>query len=448
MPHKLLGKGGYGCGFFPALSCTDPKKNSRAVVGKVFYDEDSADIEINQAKLLKSIDPEQKFFLYPVDRCTVSIDTLLKDGMECVEDIDDVHGQLPPQVQQLLMPNGGKTLSQYLKDLREPLTRTQALRLVRPLFQGVQLLQKHGMVHQDIKTPNIVINDRNRVRLIDWGTAMDDMETVYADINNMYLPPGFDHVDENGLPEFVYCISPPEYRIVDYRKYVRKYRIPINEIPAQILFIEEAAIYRSKWVPRPLHGWYSYYKLNNASQHSMMNKLFREFNVDTFKKMVPITAADVYGLGFLLFCLSPWLVDPGEEDKEVLNLYDRLVYGMMKCDPRKRLTIGEAITMMQMTNLPRFSKTPVQEWMKTQALFPSQKPSPSPMTPPLPLPAVVAPNTGRDFYMKTYSRMTVKDLKQTDIYKEITRKKHNKSKLAKQELVDLIVSRLVKKETA
>ncbi len=433
---NLLGKGGYGCGFYPAITCLDPNKNRRAVVGKVFYDEDAADIEMTQAKILKNIDPEQKFFLYPTDRCTISLETLLEEGMKCVKYMDDVHGELPRSLEQLLMPNGGKTLSQYLRELTGPMTRVHALKLVRPLFYGVRLLQEHGMVHQDIKPPNIVINDRNRIRLIDWGTAIQDMEMVYSDDNNMYLPAGFDE-EEDGLPGSVYCISPPEYRIEDYRKYIQAHKVKASEIATTILHIEEQMIYAARWVSRPLDGWYSYYQLKNATQHVLMDRLYKQFDATTFKDVVPITAADVYGLGFLLLCLSPYLVDASIEDPEILQLYNRLVYHMMKADPRKRWTISEAIEMLDRSLLPRFSRSPVENWMTTEALFKEKQafvPNPNLMS-------------NRDMYVNTYSRMTVRQLKQTDIYKEITKGKHNKSKLDKKGLVDIIVTRRMATES-
>jgi hypothetical protein len=63
----------------------------------------------------------------------------------------------------------GRSLAQYAKD--QPIAPRQAAALVAEAARAVDAAHRCGVVHQDIKLKNILVDDQNRARLIDFGLA-------------------------------------------------------------------------------------------------------------------------------------------------------------------------------------------------------------------------------------------------------------------------------------
>lgn len=77
------------------------------------------------------------------------------------------------------LANGG-TLHQRVQD-RGPLGRDEAVSLVRPLLDALQVAHDHGIVHRDIKPSNVLLHD-GTPKLADFGIAQlaDTEETLTA----------------------------------------------------------------------------------------------------------------------------------------------------------------------------------------------------------------------------------------------------------------------------
>jgi DNA-binding NarL/FixJ family response regulator len=55
--------------------------------------------------------------------------------------------------------------------LRHPLTYVQALRYARRIAEGLQVVHSHGLMHRDLKPPNIMLRPDASIVLIDFGLA-------------------------------------------------------------------------------------------------------------------------------------------------------------------------------------------------------------------------------------------------------------------------------------
>ena len=65
----------------------------------------------------------------------------------------------------------GKTLKQYLEEIRKPLSETETLRLIRPILNALASIHSEGMIHRDVSPENIMLAKDGRVILIDFGAA-------------------------------------------------------------------------------------------------------------------------------------------------------------------------------------------------------------------------------------------------------------------------------------
>lgn len=92
----------------------------------------------------------------------------------------------------------GLTLKEYLKT--HPLTVREAYDVAIQVCQGLQAVHEQGIVHRDFKASNIMIDERGRARLLDFGIAKE----AGADTTGV---PGAGHL--MGTPEYM---SPEQLR--------------------------------------------------------------------------------------------------------------------------------------------------------------------------------------------------------------------------------------------
>lgn len=82
----------------------------------------------------------------------------------------------------------GVSLSRLLKSGRK-FTEGELLDLVRPIAEGLERAHRVGVLHRDIKPPNILINDDGRPVLIDFGSARFDANQATSTTVTFHTPP-------------------------------------------------------------------------------------------------------------------------------------------------------------------------------------------------------------------------------------------------------------------
>ncbi|MCD6322730.1 MAG: serine/threonine protein kinase, partial [Clostridiales bacterium] len=87
----------------------------------------------------------------------------------------------------------GETLEDYLK--RQPqgkLTPTEGFKLLRPIFDIIQQVHAHGLIHRDISPGNIIVTKEKTAKLIDFGASHDmmkDNNSKAVIVKEGYTPP-------------------------------------------------------------------------------------------------------------------------------------------------------------------------------------------------------------------------------------------------------------------
>jgi len=87
----------------------------------------------------------------------------------------------------------GKTLKDYLREIG-PLTEEEAVYVMIQICQGVYQAHDQGIIHRDLKSQNVMIDDELNVKITDFGIALSSNEADMTQTNTImgsvhYLAP-------------------------------------------------------------------------------------------------------------------------------------------------------------------------------------------------------------------------------------------------------------------
>ncbi|NBO70513.1 MAG: hypothetical protein EBU66_05580 [Bacteroidetes bacterium] len=187
---RKLAEGGYGCIFDPPLLCHGkmmPKKPN--MIGKLTDPGDIAS-EINATKILKKMPEANNYFILP-ELDTICQDIRIRDQTESQLGTCDVlleHG-----IANLIhyqMKNGGTSLHAKLDSIHIGVTQFPFYNFMRYILEAGAYLALKGVIHNDLHSGNIVVDDKYNFRLIDFGRSYtvngiteDLIESLSAEYN-------------------------------------------------------------------------------------------------------------------------------------------------------------------------------------------------------------------------------------------------------------------------
>lgn len=222
----LLGKGTYGAVIRPTLRMEDgfsipnvkkvPYTNKEPDdIAKVFIvskdsSEESYIKEIEELIKIQKIDPTHSFTV-PFKGADYGenpiVDISFNVKSEPKNILKDIHNGIdydykktykhPLVFYQVILGDGGVDLNKY----KDKIKYTEALILLKKLTEGFILLHKGGLIHQDIKPPNVLLK-KDKMNLIDFGLSIK-IEDAYKENEDSFL-------------ETQYMYFPPEYLLINY----------------------------------------------------------------------------------------------------------------------------------------------------------------------------------------------------------------------------------------
>ena len=189
--------GAYACVYVPAKNCKDGKRQHVHTVGKVFSKQKHLNEEDAIATRINNIDPMERFTVKSYGTC----DIITFSNAKCEHDLKHSN-------KQLIYRYGGYPVSKVLKTSKD---FNVFFKNLLPVLVGIQKLIEKNIVHQDLKPANILINDKNKISIIDFGLMTNK---VYDDENIHILR----HTYPWYPPEFkFYTSSSPSFESIYVR---------------------------------------------------------------------------------------------------------------------------------------------------------------------------------------------------------------------------------------
>jgi hypothetical protein len=178
---KLLGSGVHGCTFEPAPRCAGGDVfrtiDGKPAVGKI-TDEDTRE-ELHIGKIIMALPLSRQYFALPTVGCVPADRYEDPDSRKCSVITEAGNAT---RLSMLIMPDAGKQLSKWGDDL--PRMAENYKRMMIHLLEGMLIYQQAGYVHNDVHMGNILVDEYNVGRYIDFGLAFRPNDvTTWSDAN-------------------------------------------------------------------------------------------------------------------------------------------------------------------------------------------------------------------------------------------------------------------------
>lgn len=209
---------------------------------------------------------------------------------------------------QIIYENGGKEIA----DVKE-IDSTVFISLFRKLLEGILLMHTNGLIHNDIKPSNVLMNN-NKISLINYNLS------VLA--NKLYTPENTHFLSQyNPFYPIEYYIASI---LIKYKDDSDEYKRQLEILPS---YLDEII------------------KINDNNKDDI-TAFINDIKDKTFAQVFNdklAYKADVYSLNFILRAISQNIIYNNENDK-------RLLYGLYKIssiiNPNNRCTISDMIKLI------------------------------------------------------------------------------------------------------
>lgn len=192
---KVIGSGGFGCVFKPAIKCKNQKRNDKDITKLMKKKYANAEFKGIQKykEMLKDIPNYSEYFLIDgfstcepdklseedLDRFNKKCSALKKMKIT----VTNINSSLN-KLTALNMPYGGVDIGNYIENTRMNYKKLIKMNdsLITLLKNGIIPMNEKGIYHCDLKDSNILVKDDNddniKTRVIDWG-----LSTTFKNVN-------------------------------------------------------------------------------------------------------------------------------------------------------------------------------------------------------------------------------------------------------------------------
>lgn len=358
---KLINQGTYGCVFKKGITC-DGMVDEENTISKIVEIDETSENEIEVGKKIMEIPDYLHYFAPIIQSCEIDMTNMESEELnKCKVIYSYKRKRKPLKFQMNKIPFvGNKNIQYYLLELLENKKKIENFtpeffNLFTELLEGYSLLHDKNLIHMDVKSNNIMINEKKSPIIIDFGLTFDAAELMDASKN--------DKDTYTELMDKIFFNPEDEYQYWCFDIYVINYAInevmydkrtrEINDMPVNVDVIVKCAdtYFKSnqgimkllteeeKTTMKEDHVKY----LKDISNHNEEMKINNTMWMSVIEKLLEnANSWDVYGLVISYIELFETLkLNEFKEKVHYLQVFYELLKSYMKKIPSERITAKE-----------------------------------------------------------------------------------------------------------
>ena len=314
---EVIGEGSYGCVIKPSLPCSNKQISYKNKLSEVMISKNAIK-ELKEYIMISSVDKKKDFYLGVPLHCKLKKTKKVIKVLQKCKHLNAKYrkrGKTEKKLDLLVMNDGGENMKNVSKMMEQLFPTEENKKRVMKiwvemyrLFRGIQVFQKHHILHHDIKPQNIVYDsEKNRANFIDFGhmrnIEMEKKKTRNSD-NWEYESPFWNY------PLEVQFLNKYQFQMFAHKKKEeRKIYFKLLEddlknnrdtdfVIAFMTFFENISHNKSSTEKKQLYKKY---------KHAFYDFIMEQINFDDYETVLhkSMQTIDVYGLGMtLLYLLS------------------------------------------------------------------------------------------------------------------------------------------------
>jgi serine/threonine protein kinase len=330
-----ISEGGYGCVYHPGLKCDGSEMKNRKYISKIQIDDYAGNNEISISNMIRKI-PIYKDFFVPIKSFCKLNKTEMTDGM--IKRCEPLKNKKGKDV--LLMKMDyieGDTLYKYLASIQSPKQLIhEIIHTYNYLTQSISLLLKHGIVHYDLKSPNIMYSSSNNTPyIIDFGLSilvkdLMSSKTKLRNIFYVYAPDYYIWCPEIHILNYIINIFEGDRLGNDTIKNICKEVVSHNRVYKKIYTREQIKVYEDALIK---------YYIDKNKEFDGNPEKFMDFLIDTYDTWDNYSLSIMYLKILLLIDEKSVVYRKTKTHSDFIYLFSQLLVNNLSFDPLKRLNV-------------------------------------------------------------------------------------------------------------